>query len=133
MAVKGFSCYETYYQIAECLESEKQRGLYWIAIMDYMFRDIDREPSLPKNVKIAFINAKSHLKTSMRQSENGSKAKGKPKQSQTEAKTKQVKDKVKVKDKDKAEDESQAAFGIPEDAKAALIDLGLLRGEAHAE
>ena len=133
MAVKGFKCYETYYQIAALLDNDKQRGAFWCAVMDYMFRDIDRENELPKHVKMAFINAKSHMKTSLRQSENGSKAKGKPKQSQIEAKTKQVKDKVKVKDKDKAEDESQAAFGIPDDAKAALIDLGLLKGERHAQ
>lgn len=139
MAVKSFSCYLTYYQIAQLLESDKQRGIYWNAVMAYMFDDVDMEDSLPKAVKMAFINAKSHLKTSQRQSQNGTKRKpnesqtettSKPNQSQTKAKTEQYKDKDKDKYKDKQSQLETAPTyptSMPEHCRAELVELGLIR------
>ena len=144
MAVKGFTFWKTYWDVAQELSATQQGALYR-AICEYMFTDADPEDALKGAAKIAFKALKPNIKTSKNRSEIGAKG-GKQTASKTEANAKQtasksqangkqVKDKGqdKDKDKDKGQNGSSADFGIPQDAKAALIDLGLLRGEVNAE
>lgn len=72
MAVKGFTFYLTYWDVGNEI-SEECRGLYYSAIADYMFADIDRESELPFEAKVAFKAVKANLKTSKNRSEVGKK------------------------------------------------------------
>ena len=88
MAVtKGYTCWLTYYQIAQLIPTEEQRAWYWYALNEYLFADRDMEGELEPFTAMAFIMAKAHAKTSLKNSENG-KAKTQPKRSQTKAKAK---------------------------------------------
>lgn len=144
MAVKGFTFWKTYWDVAQELSATQQGALYR-AICEYMFTDNDPEDDLKGSVKIAFKALKPNLVTSMKRSAagkqpsglnaQGAKSKANQKRIKTESNGIQDKDKGQYqdKDKDKGQDEITAAFGIPEDAKATLIDLGLLKGERHAQ
>ena len=136
MAVKGFTFWKTYWDVAQELSATQQGALYR-AICEYMFTDNDPEDDLKGSVKIAFKALKPNLVTSMKRSAAGKQPSGlnaqgvKSKENQKQIKTES--NGIQDKDKDKGQDEITAAFGIPEDAKAALIDLGLLKGERHAQ
>lgn len=109
MPVTGYTCYATYYQLAQTLDDDEQRGVFWCAVNDYMFLGIDREAEMENRVtKMAFIYAKSHLKHSIAQSDrsqkrtekkpkrNQNKTKTEPKQNRTATETQQVQDKGQV-------------------------------------
>ena len=144
MAVKGFTFWKTYWDVAQELSATQQGALYR-AICEYMFTDADPEEGLKGAVKIAFKALKPNLVTSRKRSEAGKHPSGLNEQdeqsnaNQNEIKTqsngKQDKGQCQDKDKDKDKGQNQitADFGIPDDAKAALIDLGLMRGEVNAE
>lgn len=70
MAVKGFTFYMTYWDVGNEI-CEEERGLYYCAIMDYMFADIDRESELPFQARVAFKAVKANLKTSKNRSDAG--------------------------------------------------------------
>ena len=98
MAVTGYTCYATYDQLAQTLDDEEQRGIFWCAVNDFMFRGIDREDEMDNRfTKMAFIYAKSHLKHSLAQSERKqektktkpNKTEQKPNRNRTKTKTKQ--------------------------------------------
>lgn len=91
MAVTGYTCYATYDQLAQTLDDDVQRGIFWCAVNDYMFRRIDREDEMENRVtKMAFIYAKSHLKHSLAQSERRRKrTEKKPKKNQNKTVSKQ--------------------------------------------
>ena len=96
MAVTGYTCYATYYQLAQQLDDDEQRGIFWCAVNDYMFANVDREDEIEDKVtRMAFIYAKSHLKHSLAQSvRKQEKTKTKPKRNQkkTERKPNQNQD-----------------------------------------
>ena len=141
MSVNGFTFWRTYYDVAQELTATQQ-GVLYRAICEYMFADNDVEESLKGATRIAFKALKPNIKTSKNRSEVGAKggkqtaskteAKAKQTASKSQANEKQVKDKGKDKDKDKGE-ESVLLPGIPEDARSQLIELGLLKGERHAQ
>ena len=87
MAVKGFTFYLTYWDVGNEI-SEEERGLYYCAIMDYMFADIDREAELPFQARIAFKAVKANLKTSKNRSEAGKLGQGISKSKTNESKSK---------------------------------------------
>ena len=70
MAVKGFTFYKTYADIAEDLTPRSQGELYR-AIVEYMFFDNDLEATLSKPVRAVYKACKPHLKTSKNRSESG--------------------------------------------------------------
>ena len=133
MAVNGFTFWRTYWDVAQDLTPNQQGALYR-AICEYMFADNDMEGELRGRVLYAFKALKPNIKTSKIRSAAGAKG-GKQNASKTEAKKKQDKVQVQDKDKDKGQCEiaNSAIAGIPESARSALIDLGMLRGESHAE
>ena len=104
MAVKGFSFYLTYWDVAQELKPREQ-GEFYRAIMDYMFADLDKEAELPKNVRVCFKAVKANLKTSKGRSDAVSKRYTNGIQNGYKRPTKQIqdKDKVQVQDKDKGE------------------------------
>ena len=101
MAVTGYTCYATYYQLAQQLDDDEQRGIFWCAVNDYMFANVDREDEIEDKVtRMAFIYAKSHLKHSLAQSvRKQEKTKTKPKRNQkkTEQKPNQNQDETETK------------------------------------
>ena len=70
MALKGFTFYRTYADVAEEL-SEKEQKEFYFAIIRYLMYDDDREEKLSKNVRIAFKCIKPNLKTSRSRAESG--------------------------------------------------------------
>lgn len=140
MAVKGFTCYLTYYQISQ-LVPEETRGKFWEAVMEYMFNDHDMEDELDTITRMALINVKSHLKTSKRRSDAGKSGMESRWDSNSITigdntditKSPKNKSKVKVKLNNQGESDSNEeqpfGFGIPAYAKAALEERGLLNAE----
>ena len=70
MAVKGFTFYKTYADIADDLSPRSQGELYR-ALVRYMFFDDDVEATLSRGVRAVYKACKPHLKTSKNRSENG--------------------------------------------------------------
>lgn len=115
MALKGFTFWRTYCDVAEELSEKDQKELYF-AIIRYLMYDEDIEAKLPKNARIAFKCIKPNLKTSRSRSESGKRGNDSrwgnaiASESQTDgkaiAKTSQVK--VQVKDKDKGRERPAA-------------------------
>ena len=71
MALKGFTFYRTYCDVAEELRTEKEQKDLFFAIVRYLMYDDDIEEKLSKNVRIAFKCLKSNLKTSRSRAESG--------------------------------------------------------------
>lgn len=70
MAVKGFTFYLTYADLAADLSPRSQGELYR-AIVQYMFYDNDLEATLSRDVRTVYKACKPHLKTSKNRSTNG--------------------------------------------------------------
>ena len=137
--MKGFTFWRTYYDVAQEL-TPAQQGTLYRAICEYAFADNDLEDELKGKVRIVYKAIKPNIITSKRRSESGqvgNDVRWNANASQTHrkpiAKKSQVKDKVKDKDKGQCEIANSAVAGIPESARSALIDLGMLRGGNDAE
>ena len=124
MAVKGFSFYLTYWDVAQELKPREQ-GEFYRAIMDYMFADLDKEAELPKNVRVCFKAVKANLKTSKGRSDAVSKRYTNDIQNGYKRPTKQIQDKDKDKDKDKGECSSFTAVAphCPECGAGVTLDI----------
>ena len=139
MALKGFTFYLTYRDVAREL-SEKDAKAFYFAIISYMFDDVDLEETLPKNARIAFKCIKPNLKTSRSRSESGQNGNeirwNKPiaNSSQTHrkaiAKTSQYQ--VQVQDKDKGRDGFEPTAACPK-CGGRLSPTGTHRGYGKDE
>lgn len=61
--VKSFRAWATYYDVAQEL-NEREQGLFYRALFEYMFAGNDLEESLPKTARICFKSIKPNLKRS---------------------------------------------------------------------
>lgn len=61
--IKSFRAWATYYDVAQEL-NEKEQGLFYRALFEYMFVGNDLEEKLPKMARICFKSIKPNLKRS---------------------------------------------------------------------
>ena len=109
MALKSFTWWRTYCDVAEELTEPEQKEFYF-AIVQYLMYENDIEARLRKNVRIAFKCIKPNLKTSRSRGQSGKLGND---VRWSEANRKRIanesQDKDKDKDKDKEKDKGQSA------------------------